>query len=394
MATTSEWVRKQSPTVVGNSGGDLDSIVSALATARFVDGVPMAAFKRDEWPLRRDAVIAFKHYGMSPDIFAYTDDDPVPAPEQLVLVDHNRIEGFFSEGTEVVGVLDHHADEGAYRDAPLFRVVDPACGSTCSLVTEKVIDSADDSLLGLLLCAIALDARGFDPKKNKFNNRDVSAANAILDRLGSPPSANLRERKVPGGLADTVEDLAEVLLEARGDVGDLTSRQLLRMDYKQAAAGDLQLGAASVLTTLDELARRAANEELTLGELLKELAIEKNLDLVFAMTKANKKDGKNKKKKGMVYYYHPRNVEEKNKFDIAAFEAKLTRLPTDLPEHLAALPLFQSQNIVTSGLGADFASLESHSPTRNDRNDPLRYTHIDHHITRKTMLPTVIHFCS
>lgn len=54
----------------------------------------------------------------------------------FVLVDHNnfRVEGFSRDSIRVSGIIDHHVDEGLYRNA-VPRVIEP-CGSCTSLVIK------------------------------------------------------------------------------------------------------------------------------------------------------------------------------------------------------------------------------------------------------------------
>jgi len=419
VARKEAWLAESaaSVVVVGNSGGDLDSVVSALATAHLVEGVALAAFKQSELTLRRDAVLALKHYGVparedgSIDELAYADDPTPTRSWRAVLVDHNAFEGMSwnVRQVSVVGILDHHADEGAHARAELFRVVDPACGSAATLVAERLLaasEAIEADLVGLLVSTIALDTRGFDPAQKRFSARDVAVVGELLDRLGSPPAADLRDRRVPDGLAPTVAGVATALLDARADVADLTAAQLLRMDFKQALLDDgLALGVASVLATLDDLTTRATERDrLTLGALLSDLTIEKRLDVLFALTKPSKHrppsadddapaprdDGE--KRKALLYFAHPPTPLNPN-VDVAALERKLVALPAELPPSLAALPLFQTQEIATLGLGASFRVLPGHSPVENDSVIPLRYSLIRREITRKTILPILLSFC-
>lgn len=397
VARKEAWLRGEQTTVVvvGNRAGDLDSIVSAMATATLVNGVAAAAMKRGELCLRRDAIAVLKHYGFNFESdgsikeLVYSDDQlPDQFPVDLVLVDHNAIEvGMFGKASRVMGVIDHHADEGLYMNPPLFRVVDPACGSACTLVAERLDTKAPADLLGLLASTIAIDTRGFDPALRRFCERDIAVIGTILDALGAPQTSDIRKRPVPNGIGNTVADVARTLLRARSDVADLTARQLLRMDYKQATAGKMRIGAAGILTTLPDLQRRVlSSDRASLGALLRELADEYDLDFACALTQAHK-DPQRGKVKACAYYARP------GPFKASVLEDKLQALPTGIPPHLAENPLFESQNITTSGFGLSFDTLRDHSPTGDDDLDPLRFSLLAPQVTRKTFLPALLHFC-
>lgn len=390
VARKEAWLKERTPSVVvvGNSGGDVDSMMSALATAHLVEGVALAAFNRSEARLRRDAVALLGHYGLESFEELTCIDELGEAPlDSVVLVDHNSIEPatFGTRSPTVSGILDHHADAGLYDSAPLFRVVDPACGSTCTIVAERLLAKSETSpdLLGLLVSTIALDTRGFDPAKQRFSQRDVRVVHSLLDALGAPSAEDVRYRTVPGGIAADVASVAAVLLKARTDVSDLTASELLRMDYKQASAGSLEIGVAGCLATLDDLCRRALDRDgATLGALLRELADERRLDLVFAMTMKHKQGDRTRK--AAVYFSRTGLMGD--------LERSLVQLPAGLPPSLTENPLFTTQGVIADGFQAEFSGVAGHSPTGDDEADPLRVASIAPQITRKTFLPTVVHF--
>lgn len=203
---------------IGNDAGDLDSLASSIAIADWqpiggCDGrplwMPVAPFARCDFRLRQDACLLFDHLGFTMDEFGapvellYLDEAEDAALSGrwrdagglgLALVDHNAcVPGVAAAfGERVVAIVDHHNDEkrhdpaseaaGAADDAlaamlrgsPPLRVVDPAMGSTCSLLAERMdvvpptgsggLSAHSAELRTLLLSAIAVDCRGFDPQ--------------------------------------------------------------------------------------------------------------------------------------------------------------------------------------------------------------------------------------
>ena len=246
---------------LGSSAGDLDSLASALAAAHACNGTAVARFRREDLALRKDCQLALGEKGAEALLYEDEITDEVAAKREpkttLVLVDHNRFDAQSLQlGDRIICVMDHHRDEGQHKDA-IDREVDETCGSCSSLLAERMAAYMEPDLARILLAAVAIDCRGFDPKVRgtKFSGRDVKAAHSLLDVLGPKVSDrsedSLRARPIPSGVFDaaTIPDLAKLLGAARHDVTGLTAAQLIALDYKSAVAGDgTKIGAASILT--------------------------------------------------------------------------------------------------------------------------------------------------
>lgn len=96
------------------------------------------------------------------------DDLPADAIKsaKFVLVDHNSLLPAFTGKGDVVGILDHHADEKHHIDTAAFREIAPV-GSCASLVARHFKDSWNESVppevATLLLSAIYIDTGGLKP---------------------------------------------------------------------------------------------------------------------------------------------------------------------------------------------------------------------------------------
>ncbi|KAG8462798.1 hypothetical protein KFE25_004774 [Diacronema lutheri] len=226
--------RATRPTVVlGNTAGDLDTIVSsvvlafcrhaavaseAVTMATTDDGappplfVPLIPFARRDFRLRQDACALFAHAGFAPDehgapaelLFADELTDatvalwqaaPADAPFALILTDHNALDAgtaarLRADDGAVSAIYDHHNDARRHeRAAP--RVIDVAAGSASSLIAELLLHPAAPSpplaqACVLLLGAIAVDTRAFAADAHKYSHRDVHAAHALLAALARP----------------------------------------------------------------------------------------------------------------------------------------------------------------------------------------------------------------
>ena len=173
---------------IGNDAGDLDSLVSSIALADWqpvggCDGrplwLPVVPFAREDFRLRQDACLLFRHVGLdfddlgAPQHLLHLDEvDPALAARWrnagglgLALVDHNVVVAGVASalGERVVAVYDHHNDEKRHLELPAgddalsamlggrppARIVDPAVGSTCSLLAELMDRTPDGAGGGL-----------------------------------------------------------------------------------------------------------------------------------------------------------------------------------------------------------------------------------------------------
>ena len=437
---------------IGNEAGDLDSLASSMALAAWapvagVDWVPLAPFAARDFRLRGDARLLFGHVGFSFDEATGAPRELLFAPDEaavaaaaaareagfglgVALVDHNAAAAdvVAAYGTRVVAVVDHHNDEGGSLDRggetgdalaaavaaaspPPPRVVDPAVGSTCSLVVEarfargedagRGVDAADADLCVLMLAGIAVDTRGFDASLLgvKYDGTDVRAASRLLARLGAagappPPGdvdedvvsaiAAIRAARLPESArvsgAATVAELSDVLLAARYDVSGLSATELLRWDYKEvrrprvSGAGDLAVGVAAICETVLDLVNRSGASWASLEAAMDAAAAHRGgLDLLLALTHEDDGDGGHK---GLVARLPA--ADDAAREDAERVLAALAGVPR-LPEALAANALFAAQDIADLGFGIDWRPV--------DGAPRLRVSRLRPEATRKTLLP-------
>ncbi|KAJ8515151.1 hypothetical protein ONZ45_g7391 [Pleurotus djamor] len=259
---------------MGNEAGDLDSIASSIAFAWYYSAVnkkqtvPLIQIQNDDFKLREENVYALSLAGIKDPVETLVTSSDIESfivfpSHKFALVDHNRLGNRFSEGNsnaEVVAVIDHHEDEGLYKDANP-RWINPA-GSCASLValtirnaTEVVNASspADETdirepseptpkipaeLATLLLCAILIDTGGLK-RGGKATDFDYEAATYLI------PNSTLKDNVPEGDLGDklpdspAVKELTGTLDAKKSDVSHLTALDLLRRDYKES---EYQLG--------------------------------------------------------------------------------------------------------------------------------------------------------
>jgi exopolyphosphatase len=269
----------QTHVFLGNEGADLDSIVSAVVLAYASDArggggapVPVVNCLRSDFPLRGDALSALAAAGVGVENLVFIDEaDSLANVACITLVDHNEPASHqVALASKVRGVVDHHVDSNAHRDASP-RVVDMV-GSCSTLVYElcpHVLrgDGLDASAAALLLCAMVIDTRnmaGGTP-------RDASAISSVC-----------RDLSVSG---PQCTQIFEALYERKQAQGHLATRDLLRRDYKRFEAAGRLVGISSAGICLAEWSARDCGDSHALSvDVLQTWAAEQAVDVLIVMT--------------------------------------------------------------------------------------------------------------
>lgn len=271
----SEWV-----IVMGNEGGDLDSMTSALTwayhlqhstanTSSPIKAIALLQTSKDALDLRPENKVALDNSLMTPrhsDLLTQDElpQDPTSLADDvkgIVLVDHATPLRKWSEA-KILSIFDHHKDRDAAPDAKprVFETV----ASCTTLVARQMLDELEEldteyhlphELLELILSAIAIDSKGLD----SATKEDRKVSKRVLAR------SNWREQN----LDDRMQSLNRELKEAKKDLDGLGLRDLLRRDWK----GDLvdtpsprtptvSLGFSSIPYSLDEQIAKTEFAEL------------------------------------------------------------------------------------------------------------------------------------
>ncbi|KAI0672337.1 DHH phosphoesterase [Trametes maxima] len=243
--TGKEWT-----VVMGNEAGDLDSIASSVAFAWYTSrvksrpAVPLTQTHRADLHLRAENLHTFELAGLQSDSDVLCIDDIPPSqpfPSTLfALVDHNRLHARFSRDNpdaKVVAVVDHHEDEGLYKDTADPRIVVVPTGSCASLVAglfEEHPEHMTPELATLLLSSIVIDTGGLK-RGGKAEEADRRAATFL-----TPFASILRNHPRPSELTTQVveempglRELNATLQEKKASVAHLNTLDLLRRDYKE-----------------------------------------------------------------------------------------------------------------------------------------------------------------
>nr|CCD12410.1 unnamed protein product [Trypanosoma congolense IL3000] len=250
--------------VLGNEAGDMDTVVGSIYLAMYLEKtntfgvdccIPVLNFEKEDLPLRQDVVKLFSRHGISTEhlrtikgqVGATGFIDLKQLNFSVVLYDHNKLppdQCFLMES--VVGIIDHHVDEGLYveQTARLRRI--EKTGSACTLVTELFQEGGlEIPCPDLLLAPIVVDTVNLDPSQKRVTERDIAATKSLVTQ---------------SNYNDYITTLFKDLMAWKQDIHGLTVPQHLRRDYKgfefpfkNNGENVLRVGISSVACRFDEL---------------------------------------------------------------------------------------------------------------------------------------------
>ncbi|KAL2204736.1 DHH phosphoesterase [Sarocladium strictum] len=289
--------------VIGNESADLDSLCSAILLAYMRTHtpphtlhIPISNLPRDDLSLRPEMTATLSHAGLAPsDLLTLSE---LPDLENLssrwLLVDHNAPTGQLRDqkGAEIIGCIDHHADEEAIAKDATTRVVEQ-CGSCMSLVVrdskstwqEFAAESKDDTdsiandekLAKLALAPILIDTANL-ASKDKVKAQDTDAVQFLEGLIQNTTFDRTR--------------FFDAITEVKADISQLSLRDIFRKDYKEWHDNGLKLGISSVVQNLDYLINTVGSgkDEDFLRQ-FEEWGKERSLDIASVMTTSHDASG-------------------------------------------------------------------------------------------------------
>lgn len=307
-----------------NFGSDLDSVASSIAYAWFLSqvekkpAVPLIQIAREDFKLRAENLYALGLAGIQDPAseLLTTSDLPSFPSTNYFLVDQNRLPAPFT-GT-VVGIIDHHQDEGQHKDSAKIRRIS-MCGSCASLVALELPAKVPTELATLLFTAMVIDTSGFKPGgKAKAEDREAATklvpllAPASVDGFVPPTADTLHE-------ATFIKSLSKELSNRKSDLSHLSGWDLLRRDYKEYSftlrwmAGEptIKVGLATVPVALKEWGKKGKLEE----ESLKWMK-HRGLTVLGVLTTFKGKKGGHKREMAVII------ADEEGKVDVPALASK------------------------------------------------------------------------
>lgn len=288
--------------VLGNESGDLDSIVSSILYAYFLNYegdtqcdalyIPLLNIHRKDLLLRKDVDYLLQLAKIPSNTLLFLDDE-LPLEKllqrdrlRLHLVDHNVLRPKQKHlSSTVVSIIDHHADESFSYPllTPSHKLIEQV-GSSATLIAEKIAASRfltlTPEMATLLLAPILIDTYDLQSVE-KTTDRDRAIA-AILKALVS--------QTLP-------QDFYERLLEEKNDATELTSTMLLSKDFKEYLDGGLLYGISTLPATICWEIEECSH----LAPLLERYTLERGLSLLIILM-SNQEQSKLKRK---IIVYSP-----------------------------------------------------------------------------------------
>ena len=326
---------KKTTVVIGNEAADLDSMASAVTYAYFLKSkglaenpVPVINIPLNDFKLRTEAVFLFKEAGVDAgNLISVEDVDLDGLYEKgnlsLVLTDHNKIGAHQEKYKDaVIGILDHHADDGDYP-AGIDKDIRPV-GSACTLVAERYLeqgeDLLDDSVATLLLGTILLDTVNLDTQAGRVKPEDEKAANALIEKK------NLDR-----------EGLFEKLQFEKFNVSSLGSYDLLRKDYKEWDLGGKMCGIGSVLMPVSDWLKK--DEDIVAS--FEKYRSERSLDVLLSMNAFTQPEFT----RNLIVYVPDQDLRKKLIDFLESSDLGLERLDTEGVKDAGKIDVYNQKNL-------------------------------------------------
>lgn len=334
--------------VIGNESADLDSITCALVYAYIQSSsaisrkndkywIPITNIPQADLSLRPELTALLRHADLKPADLITLDDiggiETKVSPDNTTwtLVDHNVLQGEVGKrySRHVTGVIDHHEDEGQVSQHADPRVI--AKTGSCNSLVVNYCRSAWDDVSGLAtnvgaahgqddravddfaytstwdahvaklsLGAILIDTNQLK-SKDKTTDHDRKAVKYLEAKIGI-------SRKI-GPSYDRASFFQE-LIEAKLSLDDLSFTDLLRKDFKQWTEGDLTLGMASCVRSLEYMQQKS--NDFAADSI--EFAKSRELDL-FAIGASHRDRGSHERQLLLIAVKEGRPVEVAKKFE-------------------------------------------------------------------------------
>lgn len=267
--------------VIGNEAMDLDSLVSSLTYAYFLQQkevkkshlvLAVLNLAKTDLSSRKHLLYLLKQLAIPTDHLLFWDEleaKHLPAVGQYYhLVDHNRLA--FQQShllPNVKSIIDHHHDNHDNYPNLQYKLIKTV--GSCSTLIWKLFNKNKLKLAGegwakLFLAAIYIDTSQLK-NASKTTLQDIHASEALLH------------------LFSGIEDLYKNLQKTQKDLSGLSFKQILYRDLKNYKDSKLRYSISSVPTSWDmqELLKDSSNLKA-----LQELCKSKELDFCFVLSKS------------------------------------------------------------------------------------------------------------
>ncbi|MCK4635310.1 MAG: manganese-dependent inorganic pyrophosphatase [Candidatus Moranbacteria bacterium] len=216
--------------IIGHRNPDTDTICSAMGYQNFLQNknIESKAFALGD--LNNETKFILDYFDMElPDQIS-----EFPQGTEIILMDHNE-EGQSIENIndlDIVEIIDHHKIK-LQTDKPIRIHIEPL-GSSCSIVAKKFFAKGfemSQGIAGILLAGIISDTLYFrSPTTTEKDKELVEKLNEIV------------------GIED-LEEFSMKMFDAKSDVSEISTEDLVRLDYKVFDFGGENYGIGVMETT-------------------------------------------------------------------------------------------------------------------------------------------------
>jgi len=245
--------------VIGHKNPDTDSVISAILYSDFLNNknIEAKAFMLGE--ANNETRFILEKFGFDmPEVVSTLENE-----SEVILVDHNEKKQTIDNIDELTidTIIDHHKFSITTSGPVDIRA--EKLGSTAS-VLAKIFDEQNYTLskeqAGILISAVISDTLFFrSPTTTDFDKELVNKLNKIAQ----------------------IEDLEEYSLEmfnAKSDLGDISTKDMIKLDYKEFEIGGEKYGVGVFETTNTNF---AMDRKLEIIENLSKIKQEDNLAGIF-----------------------------------------------------------------------------------------------------------------
>lgn len=245
--------------IIGHTNPDTDTICSAIVYEDYLKqtGVDAKAFALGK--LNNETKFVFEKFNIEEPEHI----EELPHGSEIILLDHNEESQSISnlKDLDIVEIIDHHKVK-LETDKPISIYIEPL-GSSCSIIAKKYLSSnvnLSKTNASLLIAGIISDTLFFrSPTTTQIDKDLVEKLNEIAQ----------------------IEDLEKFSLDmfdAKSDLGDISTEDLIKLDYKVFEFGEGDYGIGVMETTNKGFGLNRKDE---IKEKLKEIKEKDNLKGVF-----------------------------------------------------------------------------------------------------------------
>lgn len=245
--------------IIGHRNPDTDTVCSAIAYQNLLKtrNIEAKAFALGE--INNETKFVLEKFQVDfPEVI-----NNLPKDSEIILVDHNEegqsIENF--NDLNVVEVIDHHK-ANIQTDKPIRIHIEPL-GSSCSIIAKKFLAKnieIPEKIASILMAGIVSDTLFFRSPTTTETDKE------LVEKLN----------KIAG--IKNLENFSLKMFDAKSDVKDLTTEELVKLDYKNFNFSGHKIGIGVMETTNKDFGLERKEE---IVEILKKIKEDDKLEAVY-----------------------------------------------------------------------------------------------------------------